>query len=90
MVVGRLAPLCVRRPLPARGTLGINDSGIVASGHRADLVLLDANPLVEISNTMRINAVMSNGTLYSRQALDEMLRQVEREAAAWNGIPTGQ
>src|SRR5690606_33100220 len=46
----------------------------------ADLVLLDANPLDDISNTQRIRAVVANGRLYRRADLDRILA----EAAAQN------
>jgi imidazolonepropionase-like amidohydrolase len=38
-------------------------------GKIADLVLLDGNPLADIHNTTRINAVVSNGRLTGRAAL---------------------
>ena len=37
------------------------DSGIVAVGQKADLLLLDANPLADIANTRRIAGVMLHG-----------------------------
>ncbi len=36
-------------------------SGIVRTGARADLILLDANPLQDIANTLTIQGVMLNG-----------------------------
>jgi len=36
-------------------------SGVVRVGARADLILLDANPLQDIGNTLRINGVVVNG-----------------------------
>jgi imidazolonepropionase-like amidohydrolase len=36
-------------------------SGIVRQGARADLILLDANPLQDIANTLGINGVVVNG-----------------------------
>jgi imidazolonepropionase-like amidohydrolase len=42
----------------------------------ADLVLLDANPLTNISNTRKINAVVVNGGLLKRADLDEMLNHI--------------
>jgi hypothetical protein len=70
--------------------LGIKDSTTIAPGQRADLVLLDADPLQDINNIRRIAGVMANGAFYARQGLDDMLRHVEREAAAWKGTPTGR
>jgi imidazolonepropionase-like amidohydrolase len=66
---------------PAR-FLGIqSSSGTVERGKRADLVLLDANPLVDIRNTRRIAAVILNGTLLARQTLQQMLEKAKAEAA---------
>jgi imidazolonepropionase-like amidohydrolase len=47
--------------------------GSVAKGELADLVLLDADPLTDIRNVQRIRAVIANGRLFDRQALDELL-----------------
>jgi imidazolonepropionase-like amidohydrolase len=65
--------------------LGVTDSlGTVARGKVADLVLLDANPLVDIANTKRIRAVIQGGRLLDRRALDVMLAQARARAAAAN------
>lgn len=52
--------------------LGSN-TGIVEVGRAADLVLLDANPLIEIRNSRRIHGVMVRGQWYSAAALAERL-----------------
>jgi len=58
--------------------LGRNaDFGTVQPGRFADLVILDANPLDDIANTRRINAVVLNGRVFGRVALDSMLAAVE-------------
>jgi len=57
-------------------------AGSVAVGKRADLVLLEANPLDDIRNTRRIRAVVAAGRLYDRAALDALLQQAATEAAA--------
>jgi hypothetical protein len=54
-----------------------SDFGTVQSGRYADLVVLDANPLADIANVRRINAVILNGRVFSRPALDSMLASVE-------------
>jgi hypothetical protein len=41
----------------------------------ADLVLLDANPLEDITNTRRIQAVVTNGKLLRRADLDRLLAE---------------
>jgi imidazolonepropionase-like amidohydrolase len=46
--------------------------GTVERGKIADVVLLDADPLADIRNTQRIQAVMLNGRLLDRKALDEI------------------
>lgn len=52
--------------------LGIN-TGIVAAGRDADLVLLDANPLEDIRNSQRIHGVMLRGAWYPSSALEQRL-----------------
>ena len=54
--------------------------GTIEQGKIADLVLLDANPLTDIRNTQRINAVVSNGRLFDRKALDKLLGEAEGAA----------
>jgi hypothetical protein len=39
--------------------------------------LLDANPLTDIRNVSKIQAVVLNGTLLDRAKLDQLLAQVE-------------
>ncbi len=50
-----------------------NELGLVAEGMIADLLILNANPLEDISNTKKINAVFKQGNLFDRQALDNLL-----------------
>lgn len=52
--------------------LGIN-TGSVAVGRDADLVLLDANPLLDIGNTRRVHGVMVRGNWYSSIELEDLL-----------------
>ena len=53
--------------------LGLKDSGVIREGARADLVLLDANPLEDIRNTRRISAVVLHGRFYSQDDLQRLL-----------------
>lgn len=47
--------------------------GFIKTGMEADLLLLDANPLEDIKNTMKINSVFRAGRHYDRNALDGLL-----------------
>ena len=56
--------------------------GTVTQGSRADLVLLDANPLVDLENLRRVRGVMTRGRWHTREAI-----QVLRDSiAARNAI----
>ncbi len=61
--------------------LGLLDSmGTVEKGKIADLVLLNANPLEDIRNTQKIEAVVVNGRFLDRKELDQLLAKAEGEA----------
>lgn len=63
--------------------LGRSDElGGIARGMAADLVLLDADPLADISNTTAIAAVVLNGRLLKHADLAALLKDVEDQAAA--------
>jgi imidazolonepropionase-like amidohydrolase len=56
---------------------GIADrTGSVQEGKDADLLLLDANPLEDISNVRKLSAVIKKGVIYERPKLDAMLEGV--------------
>lgn len=50
-------------------------AGTIAAGRRADLVLLDADPLKDIRNTGRIQTVVLRGRVFDRKALDALLAE---------------
>ena len=52
--------------------LGI-DTGVIAVGKAADLVLLDANPLEDIANSRRVHGVMLRGTWHDHADLQERI-----------------
>ncbi len=62
---------------PAKFLRGTDSLGTVAVGKLADLVLLDADPLVNITNTTKIRAVVANGYYYDRTALDQLLVEIQ-------------
>lgn len=47
-------------------------TGTIQIGNRADLVLLNSNPLVDVANTKTIEGVMTRGTWLSREDIDEI------------------
>lgn len=64
---------------PARFFNITRDYGTIATGKIANLVLLDDNPLKNISNTKKIYAVIIRGKLLDRKKLDEMLETVKQK-----------
>jgi hypothetical protein len=79
LVDAGLTPLAALRTAtiePAR-FLGRTDSlGQVAVGHRADLVVLDASPLVDIRNVTRVHTVVVGGTVMSNSARAQLLERL--------------
>jgi imidazolonepropionase-like amidohydrolase len=64
---------------PAKLLHGTDSLGTVAPGKLADVVLLDADPLADITNTTTIRAVVANGRYFDRTALDSLLAKVRAE-----------
>jgi imidazolonepropionase-like amidohydrolase len=60
--------------------------GTVAVGNRADLILLDANPLTDVRNVARRAGVMVRGRWLPSAELDRMLAEM---AARNSGAPRG-
>ena len=66
---------------PAR-FLGREDSqGTVEVGKRADLVLLDADPSVDIRNVSRISSVILRGKLVTKESIDSIVAKHRRPAS---------
>ena len=54
--------------------------GTVEQGKIANFILLEANPLEDISNAGRINAVVVTGRFFPKTVLRMMLANVEKAA----------
>ncbi len=59
------------------------EQGTIAPGQRADLILLDANPLEDIHNTQKIRAAILKGKYLDRNALDTLLNKAAQFAAKY-------
>ena len=53
-----------------------NEFGMVAEGMRADLLLLDGNPLDAVNNVRDVSGVMAGGKWLPRKELDEILEAI--------------
>jgi hypothetical protein len=60
----------------AQNVPGTTPFGTIAVGNRADLVLVNKNPFVELGTLRQPAGVMANGRWYDRQALDRLQEQV--------------
>lgn len=58
------------------------ERGMVEVGKRAELLLLDADPVVSVANTRRIADVFTGGKRLRRADLDDMLASLARRYAA--------
>ncbi|HEY0725292.1 MAG TPA: amidohydrolase family protein, partial [Pyrinomonadaceae bacterium] len=63
-----------RNPALFFGTL--NRTGTIEKHKRADLVLLDANPLEDVANTQKRVGVMLKGKYYSQEELNKWLDEI--------------
>ncbi len=61
--------------------------GTVTAGNRADLILLDANPLTDVGNVAKRAGVMVRGRWLPAAELDRMLAEM---AARHSGAPRGE
>mgnify|MGYP005750326011 FL=1 len=77
----RLAALQTATLNPAR-FIGRDDLGVVRAGALADLVLLQGDPLADIANTQRIEAVAIGGRWIDAEARAAGLARIERIQAA--------
>lgn len=55
----------------------LDDAGTISIGKHADLILLDENPLENISNTQSIIGVMAQGQFISKSDIDMRLKEIK-------------
>jgi imidazolonepropionase-like amidohydrolase len=60
----------------------LSETGTVETGKRADLVLLDANPLADVRNTTRRAGVMLGGRWLPKSAIDARLDAIAKSMAS--------
>jgi hypothetical protein len=80
LVSAGLSPLAALQAAtisPARFLAATDSMGTVGVGKVADLVLLDADPLLDISNTTKIRSVIARGRYYDRRGLDAILAEAK-------------
>ena len=80
MVKAGLSPAQALRTATINGARLMGRSaqyGTVEKGKVADLVLLDQNPLENISHTQRINTVIFGGKVYTEPELQQLLEEVK-------------
>jgi imidazolonepropionase-like amidohydrolase len=54
----------------AARVLGLDSTGTITPGAVADLLVLDADPLADITNVRRIALVVRRGEIYTRRELE--------------------
>jgi imidazolonepropionase-like amidohydrolase len=83
-----MTPLTVLQSATINGArfMGVSDSlGTIEPGKIADLVLLNENPLKDISASKNIFAVIKNGVYYDRSGLDSLLETARNKRIELDG-----
>lgn len=58
--------------------LNLTDVGTIKPGAIADLLLMDGNPLVDITNSKKVAGVMIRGKWLSKAEIDTGLKKLEK------------
>jgi hypothetical protein len=82
LVAAGLSPYAALRTATRHPHVYLRDEerGTIAPGKRAELVLLDGNPLEDIRNASRVTGVLSGGTWRDGDDIRALLDEVERSA----------
>jgi Tol biopolymer transport system component/cytosine/adenosine deaminase-related metal-dependent hydrolase len=98
-LTGGMAPMAILHAatIGSAETIGRkSDLGSIEPGKRADLVILDKDPLADIHNARAVAQVMRDGRLYDAATLDEVWPDVRPLPPAWftgdgdqHWLPTG-
>lgn len=81
-----LSPAEVLRAATTAPAMALGEGGeavTIGVGNRADLVLLNRNPLVDIEATRSIHSVIANGTIYGPDDRARMIAFVRQQAASF-------
>ena len=76
-VAGMSAAQAIASATSNPATLMNSNAGVIEVGRRADMLILNENPLANIDNTRTIDTVILNGRVFKRDQLDAMLEAVK-------------
>ncbi len=88
-VDGGLTPLQALQASVINGPRFLGKSeryGAITPGKAADLLILEDNPLTDISATRQIHGVVLKGRYFDRAALDQMLENARQQVAKREGV----
>jgi adenine deaminase len=82
LVKAGMSPMEALRAATTNGAdlLNLPDVGRIAEGAKADLVLLESNPIADIRNIRKISSVIRDGVLISSEARRKGLKEIQSRA----------